>query len=72
MTATSLILLDIIHPEICALIIGFSCTVWTKTTSLACSLADGVQADAFLISPRPSLPPPPRRKVRGPRKKYGN
>ena len=36
--ATSLIPLDIILPEICAYIIGFSCTVLTKTTSLACSL----------------------------------
>ena len=43
--------LDIILPEICAFIISFSCTVWTKTMSLACSLADGVLADASLISP---------------------
>ena len=28
--ATSLIPLDTILPEICAFIIGFSCTVWTK------------------------------------------
>ena len=27
---TSLIQLDIILPEICAFIIGFSCTLWTK------------------------------------------
>ena len=70
--ATSLIPLDIILPEIGALIIGFSCTVWTKTMSLACSLADGVLADAILISPLPPLPPTNIRKVRGPRKKYGN
>ena len=51
--AISLIPLYIILPEIYAFIIGFSCTVWTKTTSLACSLADGVLADAILISPHP-------------------
>ena len=55
--ATSLIPLDIILPEICAFIFGFSYTVWTKMTSLACSLTDGVLADAILISPRPLLPP---------------
>ena len=70
--AASLIPLDTILPEICAFIIGFSCTVWTKTTSLACSLADGVLADAILISPCPPLPPTNIRKLRGPRKKYGN
>ena len=70
--ATSIIPLDIILPEICAFIIAFSCTVWTKTTSLSCSLADGVLADAILISPRPPLLLTNIRKVRGPRKKYGN
>ena len=40
--------------------------------SLACSLADGVLADAILISPRPPLLPTNVRKVKGPRKKYGN
>ena len=64
--------IDIILPEICAFIIGFSCTVWIKTTSLAYSLADGVLADAILIFPRPPLPPTFIRKVRGPPKKYGN
>ena len=72
MIATSLIPLDIILPEICTFIIGFSCTVWTKMTSLAYSLADGVLADAILIFPRPQLLPTNIRKVRGPRKKYGN
>ena len=37
-------------------------------TSLACSLADGVLADAILISPRPLIPPTNIMKVRGPRK----
>ena len=27
--------------------------MWTKTTSLGCSLADGGLSDAILISPRP-------------------
>ena len=45
--ATSLIPLDTILPEICALIVGFSCTVWIKMSSLAGSLADGVLADAI-------------------------
>ena len=40
--ATSLVPLDTILPEICALIIGFSSTVWTKMRLLAGSLADGV------------------------------
>ena len=44
---TTLMPLDII-PEICAFIIGFSCTVWTKMRSLACSLADGVLSDDVL------------------------
>ena len=51
----SLIPLDTIHPEICAFIIGFSCTVWTKMRSLDGSLADGVPADAILIPPRPLI-----------------
>ena len=38
--------------------------------SLACSSADGVLADAILISPRPPLPPINVRKGRGRRKKY--
>ena len=67
--AISLIPLDIILPEICAFIIGFSYTVWTKMRSLYCSLADGVLADAILISPRPPLPPTNIRKGRGRRKK---
>ena len=57
MIATSLIPLDIILPEICAFILGFSPTVWDKMRSLACSLADGVLADAILISSRLTLPP---------------
>ena len=36
-----------------AFIIGFSCTVWTKTRFLAGSLADDVLADTILIPPRP-------------------
>ena len=32
--ATSLIPIDTVLPEICAFIIGFSCTVWTKMRSL--------------------------------------
>ena len=40
--ATSLIPLDTILPGICAFIIGFTCTVWITTMSLACSLADSV------------------------------
>ena len=43
--ATSLIPLDTILPETCAVIIGFSCTVWTQMRYLAGSLADGVLAD---------------------------
>ena len=50
-----LVPLDIIIPGICAVIIGFSCTVWTKMTSLAGSLADAVLADAILIFPRPPI-----------------
>ena len=40
--------------------------------SLACSLADGVLADAIIISPCPPLLPTNIRKGRGRRKKYGN
>ena len=53
--ATSLMPLDIVLPEICAFIIGFSCTVWTQMMSLAYSLADGVLADAILKSPSPPI-----------------
>ena len=70
--ATSLIPLDTILPEICAFIIDFNCTVWTKMRSLAGSLADGVLTDAILILPCPPIPPTNIRKVRGLRKKYGN
>ena len=66
--ATSLIPLDIILPEICAYIIGFSCTVWTKMTFLASSLADGVLTAAISNFPRPPQPPTNIRKVRGPKK----
>ena len=72
MNAMSLIPLDNILPEKYAFIIGFSCTVWTKTRSLAGLLADGVLADAILITPFPPIPPTNIRIVRGPRKKYGN
>ena len=68
---TSLIPLNIILPEKCDCIIGFSCTVWTKMRSLASSLADGVLAGTFLIPPRP-LPLTNTRKVSGRLKKYGN
>ena len=58
MIATSLYnYLDTILPEICAFIIGFSCTVWIKMRSLAGSLADGELADTILIPPRPPIPP---------------
>ena len=70
--ATSLILLDTILPDVCAFIIGISCTVWTKMRSLAGPLADGVLTDASLIPPRPPIPPTNIRKVRSPRKTYGN
>ena len=55
--ATSLIPLDTILPEVCAFIIGFSCTSMTKTRSLAGLLADGVLADTSLNSPCPPIPP---------------
>ena len=48
---TSLIPLVIILLEVCALIIGLCCTVWTKMKSLAYSLADGVLTDAIVILP---------------------
>ena len=64
--------LDTIFSEKCAFIIGFRCTVWTKMRSLAGLLADGVLVDAILIPPCPPIPPTNIRKVRGPRKKYGN
>ena len=70
--ATSLVPLHTILPEICAFMIGFSCIVWTKMSSLAGSLADGVLAGAILIPPRPPIPPTNIRMVRGPPKKYGN
>ena len=53
--ATSLMPLETIPPESCAFIIGFCCTVRTKMRSLAGLLADGVLADAILISPRPPI-----------------
>ena len=56
-----LVPLDTILPEICAFIIGFSCTVWTKMRPLAGSIADVVLADAILIP----FPPPNIRKVGG-------
>ena len=65
MNATSLIPLDTILPEKCAFIIGFSCTVRTKMKSLSSSLADGVLADAILITPRPPILPTNTRKGRG-------
>ena len=40
--------------------------------SLACTLADGVLADAILISPHPPLLPTNISKGRGHRKNYGN
>ena len=40
--------------------------------SLAYTLADGVLADAILISPNPPLLPTNIRKGRGHQKKYGN
>ena len=69
--ATSLIPLDTILPDVCAFIIGISCTVWTKMRSLAGSLADGVLTDAILFAPRSPIPPTNIRIIRGPRKKYG-
>ena len=69
MITTSLIPLDTNFPEICAFIIGLSCTMWTKMRSLAGLLADGVLTDAFLIPPRPSIPPTNIGKVGVPKKK---
>ena len=57
MITTSLIPLDIIFPDVCAFIIGFNCIMWTKMRSLACSLVDGMLADAVLISPCSLIPP---------------
>ena len=54
---TTLISTDAILPEICDLIICFSCTVWTKNEVLAGSLADCVLADAILIATCPPIPP---------------
>ena len=70
MIATSLIPLDIILPEICTFIIGFSCTVWTKMTSLAYSLADGVLRH-FNFSP-PTVTTHQYKEGKGSSKKYGN
>ena len=64
--ATSLIPLYIILPEICAFIIGFSCTVWTKISLLAGSLVDNVLVDAILIPPCPPIPSTNIRMVWGP------
>ena len=61
-----------ILPEICVFFIGFSCTVWTIMRYLAGSLVDGVLADTILFFPCPPDSPTNIRKVRGPRKKYGN
>ena len=49
--ATSLVLLDIILPEKCAIIIGFSCTIVDYNEVLADTLTNGVLADAILIPP---------------------
>ena len=66
---TSLIPIDAIPPEICAFIVGFSCTVWTIMRSLqAYWLADSVLADAVLILPHPPTPPTAIMKARGLRK----
>ena len=54
--ATSLVPLVANFPEICAFIIGFSFTAWTKK-AFAGSLTDGVLADAILIPPHPLIPP---------------
>ena len=51
MIATSLISVNTILPEICAFIIGFSCTAWTKMRFLAGSFADGVLVDAIIRLP---------------------
>ena len=74
-------LVSIYFPELRAFLIGFSGTVWTKMMSLAGSLADGMLANAILISSPPtntshqylpSIPPTNIRMVRGPRKKFQN
>ena len=66
----SLIPIDTILPQICAFIIGFSCTELTKMRSLAGSLADDVLADANLIPLIPPRSPIPstNKKVRDPHK----
>ena len=70
--ATLLIPIYAILREICAFIIGFSCTVWTKMRSFAGSLADGVLADAILISSLPTDTAHEYKDGNGNRKKYGN
>ena len=49
--------LENILPEICAFVIGFSCTMWTKMRYLAGSLVAGVLVEAILIFPCPPIPP---------------
>ena len=68
MNTTSLIPQDTIFFEICAFIIGFSCTLWNKMRSLACSLADDVLSNAIFISSCPPIPPTNIRKGRGHKK----
>ena len=74
MIATSLLPLpvDTILPEICAFIIGFTYTVWTKMRSLAGSLTDGVLSDSNLSPPRPPIQPSNIRKGWGYQKKVRN
>ena len=64
---TSLIPIDAILPEICACIVGFSCTMWTKMRSLQ---AHCVLADAILIHPHPPVPPTTINNVRGLRNSF--
>ena len=64
---TSLITLDIILSDICAYIIGFSCTVWTKMRSFAYPLADGVVHAAISFSPAQQ-----QKEGKGVFKKFGN
>ena len=47
--------LENIIPEICAFVIGFSCTMWTKMRYLAGSLVAGVLVEAILIFPCPPI-----------------
>ena len=71
--ATSHVPLDIIHPVICAFIIGFGCTTaCTKLWSLAGSIADGMLDDAILVLPRPPILSTNIEKLKGSSKKYGN